>query len=134
MTGCTRRRLTRRGRALEYEPTRNVVLSAGQVGGSRWPWPRRRDTVGTVGRLPMVPACPTARPEPMTMSTPRATRTGCDDFRSALRTDRRGFVKAGVLGAAGLCLPSLLRAEEQRTSSLSQVNSVILLWMRGGPS
>jgi len=68
------------------------------------------------------------------MSTP----AGCDDFRSTLRrTTRRGFVTAGVLGAAGLSLPNLLRAEEDRrkqAGSSAKINSVILLWMRGGPS
>src|SRR4051794_34791910 len=63
----------------------------------------------------------------------RPTPTGCDDFRRALRTDRRGFVKAGLLGAAGLGLADLLRADETRGSA-SRANSVIILWMRGGPS
>ena len=44
--------------------------------------------------------------------------------------------KAGVLGAAGLSLPSLLRAEARANSvaSSSRRPSVIILWMRGGPS
>ncbi|QVL33530.1 DUF1501 domain-containing protein [Telmatocola sphagniphila] len=46
------------------------------------------------------------------------------------RPDRRSFVKAGMLGSVGLCLPDLLRAE----TSKSKINSVIILWMRGGPS
>jgi hypothetical protein len=66
-----------------------------------------------------------------------ANRIGCDQFRRTL--DRRAFVKAGALGAAGLSLPNLLRAEANPDrkvggGSLSKVNSVILLWMRGGPS
>lgn len=62
-----------------------------------------------------------------------ANRIGCDEFRSTLRRpDRRGFVKAGLLGAAGLSLTDLLRAEQ--SAGAKRVNSVILLWMRGGPS
>jgi hypothetical protein len=46
---------------------------------------------------------------------------------------RRDFVKAGVLGAAGLSLADLLRSDA-RASRGSRPNSVIILWMRGGPS
>ncbi len=60
---------------------------------------------------------------------------GCDDFRRSLsRPDRRGFVKAGLLGAAGLGLADVLRAQDRSSKSQSRINSVILLWMRGGPS
>ncbi len=55
-------------------------------------------------------------------------RFGCPDFRRSL--DRRAFLRAGVLGATGLTLANLLRAE----SSSSRPTSVIILWMRGGPS
>src|SRR5438105_13471709 len=62
-------------------------------------------------------------------------RAGCDDFRRSLRPDRRSFVKAGLLGAAGLSLADVLRAQDHTTAgSRSRVNSVIILWMRGGPS
>ena len=61
-----------------------------------------------------------------------ATRRGCAEFERTLRLDRRGFLRAGALGAAGLSLPQLLRAEA-RTSSRRKP-SVIILWMRGGPS
>ncbi|MCA9097481.1 MAG: DUF1501 domain-containing protein, partial [Planctomycetaceae bacterium] len=53
---------------------------------------------------------------------------------------RRGFLKrgvltAGVLGSAGLTLPELLRAEESGgTRRKGRLPSVIILWMRGGPS
>ena len=61
-----------------------------------------------------------------------ATRTGCPEFRATLREpSRRSFVKAGVLGATGLSLAQLLRADSKSTP---RPNAVILLWMRGGPS
>jgi hypothetical protein len=62
---------------------------------------------------------------------------GCDDFERSLRLDRRAFLRAGALGASGLALPQLLRAEERTAkgnSALRRTNSVIILWMRGGPS
>jgi len=62
----------------------------------------------------------------------------CEDFRRTLaRPDRRSFVKAGILGAAGLSLADLLKAQargKEPGGSLSKVNNVIILWMRGGPS
>jgi hypothetical protein len=62
----------------------------------------------------------------------------CSDFRKSLaRPDRRSFVKAGILGAAGLSLAELLKAEDGRDKpgrSLANINNVIILWMRGGPS
>src|SRR5437588_4921657 len=61
------------------------------------------------------------------------TRLGCADFRRTLRRSRRDFLKAGVLGAAGLSLAELLRGEA-RADGPSRRPSVILLWMRGGPS
>ncbi|MEZ6066387.1 MAG: DUF1501 domain-containing protein [Planctomycetaceae bacterium] len=67
------------------------------------------------------------------MSRPRV----CSDFDRTLRLSRRGFVKAGVLGATGLSLESLLRVQSGAASAVSgggRVNSVIILWMRGGPS
>jgi Protein of unknown function (DUF1501) len=61
----------------------------------------------------------------------------CEDFRKSLtHPDRRAFVKAGILGAAGLSLAELLKGEARAKDgrSLSNVNNVIILWMRGGPS
>src|SRR5579863_4086359 len=60
-------------------------------------------------------------------------RIGCADFKRNLRMNRRGFMQAGVLGAGGLSLAGLLRSES-RAAAGSRPNSVILLWMRGGPS
>lgn len=58
---------------------------------------------------------------------------GCTEFKETLRGDRRWFLKAGALGAAGLSLPHLLQ-QESLAGSGNRLNSVILLWMRGGPS
>src|SRR5262249_3522393 len=68
------------------------------------------------------------------MSREGPTRIGCDDFRRQLRLNRRGFLKAGLLGTAGLSLADLLRHEARATSSSTRQPSVIILWMRGGPS
>jgi hypothetical protein len=57
---------------------------------------------------------------------------GCVDFRSTLQLDRRSFVKAGVLGATGLTLAQLLQNEARANETRRP--SVIILWMRGGPS
>ncbi len=51
--------------------------------------------------------------------------------------DRRGVMKAGLAGIAGLSLPALLRtrAEASRAGQpIGGQKSVILLWMAGGPS
>lgn len=59
----------------------------------------------------------------------------CPEFRRQL--GRRDFLKASLLGGAGLSLPNLLRLEAQAASSGKSVNrtkSVMILWMRGGPS
>lgn len=60
---------------------------------------------------------------------------GCPEFRRNLAIDRRGFVKAGALGMAGLSLSDLLKAETLAGSAKASRNkSVIILWQRGGPS
>jgi uncharacterized protein (DUF1501 family) len=51
--------------------------------------------------------------------------------------DRRGMLKAGLAGIAGLSLPELLRSRARAAESgrsTSSRKSVILLWMAGGPS
>jgi hypothetical protein len=51
--------------------------------------------------------------------------------------DRRGMLKAGLAGIAGLSLPELLRSRAEaaaRGESPPSGKSVILLWMAGGPS
>ncbi len=50
---------------------------------------------------------------------------------------RRGMLKAGLAGMAGLTLPSLLRCRAARAAAgepVAKGKSVILLWMAGGPS
>lgn len=61
------------------------------------------------------------------------TSVGCEQFRQSLRVDRRGFLQAGMLGVGGLSLANLLRQEAKAESSSTE-RSVIILWMRGGPS
>src|ERR1043166_4483582 len=58
---------------------------------------------------------------------------GCQDFVRNLRLNRRGFLKAGMLGTSGLTLSQLLRLEA-RAGTTGWQTSVIILWMRGGPS
>lgn len=66
------------------------------------------------------------------------TDQGCDEFRRLLAIERRSFLKAGMLGMAGLSLGDLLRAEARAAAAgtpvASRERSVIILWMRGGPS
>jgi hypothetical protein len=62
----------------------------------------------------------------------------CRSFRAGFSRggfSRRGFLQAGLLGTAGLSLSELLRAEASgAVADAKQGNSVIILWMRGGPS
>jgi hypothetical protein len=53
------------------------------------------------------------------------------------RLDRRSFLRAGMLGAAGMARPSLLRWEARAAEegkAAARTKNVIILWMRGGPS
>lgn len=65
-----------------------------------------------------------------------ANRPGCANFRQALQVNRRGLLQIGMLGTAGLSLANLMQLEAQAASDKSdkKSNSVIILWMRGGPS
>jgi hypothetical protein len=47
---------------------------------------------------------------------------------------RRGFLRVGSLGLAGLSLPALLRARAAQPAALRRDTAVILYWMAGGPS
>ncbi|QDT29325.1 hypothetical protein Enr10x_46770 [Gimesia panareensis] len=64
------------------------------------------------------------------MSVPQRM-TGCSDFR---KLPRREFLKAGGLGLTGLTLAELLRHEAHAGPTARKEHSVIILWMRGGPS
>lgn len=71
------------------------------------------------------------------MSNRGDTHKGCADFRRQLTSDRRSFLKAGLLGTAGLSLSQLLRAESRVPAPATKggrLPSAIILWMRGGPS
>lgn len=70
------------------------------------------------------------------MSAGWISRLGCPDCRRQFRLDRRGFLKTGLLGGTGLTLPQLLRHEARTapTGDSGRLPSVIILWMRGGPS
>lgn len=63
----------------------------------------------------------------------RREKVGCADFHAKLRLSRRGFLHAGALAFAGLSLPQLLKAEAAAGAG-KRKNSVIILWMRGGPA
>ncbi len=67
------------------------------------------------------------------MTTPQST-IGCREFRDSLRIDRRSFLKAGAIGftGLGLSLSDVLRAEANSPSG-KRANSIVILWMRGGP-
>lgn len=68
------------------------------------------------------------------MSNPYEIVRTCADFRRAQRLSRRSFLRAGAIGASGLTLANLLRGEASGAINASKQNSVIILWMRGGPS
>jgi len=59
---------------------------------------------------------------------------GCAEFHRNVRVSRRGFLRAGALGASGLTLAELLRSDARAGPAANQEHSVIILWMRGGPS
>lgn len=68
-------------------------------------------------------------------SQDKANRVGCPEFRQLLGMDRRSFIKSGFLGFAGLSLSGLLRAQASvPPQNSAREKSVIILWMRGGPS
>src|SRR2546423_92152 len=71
------------------------------------------------------------------MGQPGSTRVGCAEFRRGLRMDRRGFLRAGLLGATGVSLGDLLRTESRAAgpaAGAARGTLGIILWMRGGPS
>jgi hypothetical protein len=71
------------------------------------------------------------------MSNRGGAHRTCPDFRRSLAPDRRSFLKAGLLSSTGLALADLLRSEAHASTaarSNKREPSVIILWMRGGPS
>lgn len=70
----------------------------------------------------------------MTPSLNNANRIGCSEFRRLLEIERRSFLKVDVLGMTGLALADLLKLEALGATGKSRDTSVIILWMRGGPS
>jgi len=67
--------------------------------------------------------------------TSRLLANACPEFRRHM--SRRGFLRAGLLGTAGLTLPNLLRLEANAAETgkkIDRTKSVVILWMRGGPS
>ncbi|MCI0642301.1 MAG: DUF1501 domain-containing protein [Gemmataceae bacterium] len=67
--------------------------------------------------------------------TQKADIRGCADMQRTVRMNRRGFVKAGILGATGLSLADLLKSEAKANAPVqSRRPNAIILWMRGGPS
>ncbi len=61
-------------------------------------------------------------------------KLGCTDLQRSFTPSRRSFLQAGMLGMGGLTLSELLRAESQAAPGSRRENTVIILWMRGGPS
>ena len=61
---------------------------------------------------------------------------GNDGRRYCDGLSRRSFLKAGVLGAAGLALPDFLRWRAQAAAShrATRDTAVILIWLDGGPT
>ena len=60
--------------------------------------------------------------------------SGCAEFQQQMGMNRRSFLKAGGLGISGLTLADLLKHEAAAGPSAKKENTVIILWMRGGPS
>jgi hypothetical protein len=70
------------------------------------------------------------------MSHPLSQERTCKEFRGLQARgllDRRVVLRAGAIGAAGLGLAELLRREAAAATAAAD-HSVIILWMRGGPS
>jgi hypothetical protein len=61
----------------------------------------------------------------------------CNEFRASMHLHRRTFLHVGMLGVAGLSLADVLRSESKAATAAGRSRngkSVIILWMRGGPS
>src|SRR5471030_1476499 len=81
-------------------------------------------------------------PQSAANSAPRTEPTLIDRFSPAagdllrVGSTRRGFLRTGLAGLAGLSLPSLLQqhALAAATGKATRKTSVILFWLSGGPS
>ncbi len=60
--------------------------------------------------------------------------SGCNDFQAAVQLNRRALLQIGAMGAGGLTLGALLRSQAAAATNVTNEKSVIILWMRGGPS
>lgn len=65
-------------------------------------------------------------------------RRACSEFRNSLDLHRRAFLQVGAIGS-GLTLADVLRSDARASTNSpspgrSKEKSVIILWMRGGPS
>jgi hypothetical protein len=61
----------------------------------------------------------------------------CSEFRRSAQLNRRAFLQIGALGLTGLSLADILRSDavaRARSEQRPDGKSVIILWMRGGPS
>lgn len=71
------------------------------------------------------------------MPAASSNRLGCAEFQRLVAMERRSFLKVGLMGLAGLSLADLLQLDAQASRSglpTPRQTSVIILWMRGGPS
>src|ERR1051325_394023 len=70
------------------------------------------------------------------MSRAEPNRFGCPEFRRQMAVSRRGFLHAGMMGLAGLSRAAVRRSAASAAADprRSRKKSVIILWMRGGPS
>jgi hypothetical protein len=62
---------------------------------------------------------------------------GCRQFQRSLEVNRRGLLRVGALGSLGLTLGQLMRHQAATAAEgvrPAKEKSVIVLWMRGGPS
>ena len=67
------------------------------------------------------------------MTTISNRQIGCADFRQRL-IDRRGFLKAGARRRPDSAWPTCSAHEARAQHRIDAADSVIILWMRGGPS
>jgi hypothetical protein len=71
------------------------------------------------------------------MARSAAQHRTCEEFRRQAPLSRRGLLRVGMLGAGGLTLPQVLASQASAARSGGEAAkdaSVIILWMRGGPS